>query len=166
MSLKKLDTVGNPGAAYKVERMEGRISACGNATEMIIVLKVAFTHAFGKGLVLNSSFSAIDSKKRKQVKKENLRWSSGAKKRADFDLETTWKAAAVVRVNQCETGKPLLVMETAASLTLFIFFLFDMQISSKNGTIFTPFCSNSFFRPHIPRKNRYMVFEMSWELLD
>ena len=69
MSLKKLDTVGHPGAAYKVERMEGRISACGKATEMIIVLKVAFTHAFGKGLVLNSSFSAIDSKKRKQVKK-------------------------------------------------------------------------------------------------
>ena len=44
MSLKKLDTVGHPGAAYKVERMEGRISACGKATEMIIVLKVAFTH--------------------------------------------------------------------------------------------------------------------------
>ena len=62
--------------------------------------------------------------------------SSSAKKRADFDLNTTWIATAVVRVNQCETGKPLLVMETAASLTLFIF-LFDMQMSSKNGTIFS-----------------------------
>ena len=68
--------------------------------------------------------SAIDSMKENKSKKI---WDGVVQKKADFDLEDEG-----VTVNQIKTEKYLLVVAAAASLTLFIF-LFEMQISSKNG---------------------------------